>query len=230
MWSRLSLLPRLQIDAVSGSSKPDISISLRHCQSQPTKKAGSRTRSLDKTDLIPPRDVCRAELNSIQLELDFLRIHEPKQAEKASKKVSQDKSPEIRLVERAQAKQTTDHVAELESAVRRINSVSLSITMNFGELGPDLTEGGVTIAKEISSGLSMELRDTDTPTSSSEVKQTVSKSKPNFFPKQTRRILTTWLESHTDHPFPTAVEKQELMVLTGLTKGHPLPETLPYAY
>lgn len=205
------------------SPKHDITITLRHEQPQNIEKECSRARSLDKTDLIPPKDVCRAELNSIQLELDILPIHELKQSEINARKRSQSRTVDNKLAN--QAKRTLDHANELVNAVRDLKDAIKIISfmpvdaMNFGQVGPNDSHTITKSLKDDGSNSKEELRHHHSPTSNAEASRSVRKNKKPRIPEETRHILNTWLQSHAHNPYPTASEKRDLMHLTSLTRS-----------
>lgn len=199
---------------LSKSSKHDLSISLRHGQPQRTTRKASSRWSLEKTDLIAPEDVCRAELQSIQLDLNFLSVSGPNRTKKENEAAPQDKSLDLR-VDQASVNETTDHVAELEDVVRRINSLPISVAANFQTSASNL-KNGATAFKEVASPTTHDSKDRDTPVSSSKTSQRKRKN----FSAEIKHVLNAWLESHVENPYPTAGEKQQLMILTGLSKGY----------
>lgn len=189
-----------------------ISISLRHRQSKRTQKAGPRTTLLEKTDLTPPKDVCRAELKSIRLDLDFTTILQPQQLE-IEIVIPSPNDSEIRLPD-----QKSHHLEDLESTVKRIRSLPLMVSMNFEREGQTMPRPATTITKEDTKG-SDDGPGEPAPRFNPEAIRPAPKTKSFFFPEETTQTLRTWLICHADNPFPTASEKQQLMKLTGLNKG-----------
>lgn len=108
-------------------------------------------------------------------------------------------------------------MVELEKAVQRMSALPCSLAANFSQNGPTLVRVGSTTAEQASGSRTKPSSDV-VPTASFKILQQ-EKKQGRSYSKDITHTLKTWLESHTECPYPTPVEKQQLINLTGLSKG-----------
>lgn len=132
--------------------KPYISISLRHGQPQTSTQARSKGWVLEQTDVSPPKDVLRAELERIQLQLDFLTIDISGQAEPRIEEVHERDDFDLLLLDQVPTEPKAEHISQLESAVRGISVLPSYFTNNFGHFRPILPRLDVIQINKIPSG------------------------------------------------------------------------------
>ncbi|CZR59435.1 uncharacterized protein PAC_09327 [Phialocephala subalpina] len=221
IWPQLSLLPSLEINTVHTleSNRPDISIAIKYGPPPPATKAGPRGWLLDKTDVIPPRDVLRADVERIQLQLDFLTIREPEMVEPRVEELHSHNELDLLLLEQVFELPQKDHLLQLENAVRSLKNLSHSIGDKFGSLRTILPNRNIVSSLGESNSTSLIRHKADMYPSILDLSAKESTPRGSKrFPKQVIDILEGWLESNASSPFPTESQKQELMRQTGLKR------------
>ncbi|KUJ06587.1 uncharacterized protein LY89DRAFT_790442 [Mollisia scopiformis] len=212
IWNQLSLLPGLDIPTIpfSRSFGPDVSITLKHGHPQ-AMKAGLKGFLLDKTDVSPPDEILKAEMETIRLLLNFFTIDVPAKPQNPAKQLQQD----AELLDQDR-KLKTDHLLQLENTVRRISSLPLVVAANFGQFQPILPRLDGSGTKVVPSKLAMETNHNKVLSRSTSSEKL---SMYRRYPKEVVGILEAWFRSHLLHPYPTNIEKQDLMKQTGLKKS-----------
>lgn len=158
-------------------------------------------------------------MERIQLQLDFLTNSTPSKAQTEVKIIDQDEDLDLLLLDQFPANSQSDHLVQLEDAVRSIKKLPDFVTNTFNRSLSHLSNYG---KPRSSLAASMSVTGQSLETVSSRSTSVVKQQGPSGnkrLPIEAVAILKEWLESHASNPYPSRVQKEQLLQQTGLTNS-----------
>lgn len=218
LWSKLFLSASLDVWQSSVGPSPDISINLNHGVEYASPQTQHRAWTLDTLDLTPPDSVLRAHLERVQIHFNFSEI--PKKQPRAKRIKSDHSGNDDQDVMLLDCPRNIDdgNMSELAHAVEEMKGLSGIIAGCF-KSNPDVDDDpNLLLISPWSTFDHWEESASHAPRQSSVENESASQSSAarKRLPKAAVEILEGWLRCHASNPYPTRVEKLELISRTGL--------------